>query len=557
MQGLCAARRLFSMRFISPAVAPAEGPHPARNAFFLLLGIIGVLFVTHAWVVDDAYITFRTIDNFVHGLGLRWNVDERVQVYTHPPWMLLFAAVYALTREAFYSVLAFSFLISAAALVVASSFLQREAAPWGRVVFIALLLASKAFLDFSSSGLENPLTNLLLALFFARFLASETAWERASARELAALFGLAALSFVNREDTLLFVAPACAHVLYVQLRAGRRGVIGAAALASVPAVAWLAFSLLYYGSIMPNTAYAKLIGPHIGYAERLHTGVGYFVDSLLIDPMTLPLCVAALVFAALGRPGRERPIGYGLIAYLSYVLVAGAIATHMSGRFFSSAAFLAAFLVAFRARRPAQWLPLVGFSLFVLAVSPCSPMRVGTPWYDRPHVTRRGDKVLDTRNYVLHEGAALLNYRVGVRLPYHAAYRAGEQFRDSPQRVSLGGPGALNMIGYSGYAAGPSKYIIDLLGLSDPLLARLPIARDAAWGPGHFSRSVPGGYVASIKSGSNCLEDPDLRTYYDVIRLITRAPLLSRERLAAIWRFNLGAYDHYVEAYARHAGLRW
>jgi len=43
-----------------------------------------IVFFRTAWVCGDAYITFRTIDNLVHGYGLRWNVDERVQAFTHP-----------------------------------------------------------------------------------------------------------------------------------------------------------------------------------------------------------------------------------------------------------------------------------------------------------------------------------------------------------------------------------------------------------------------------------------------------------------------------------------
>jgi hypothetical protein len=41
---------------------------------------------------DDAYITLRTVDNWVNGRGLVWNTAERVQTYTHPLWMLLLSA---------------------------------------------------------------------------------------------------------------------------------------------------------------------------------------------------------------------------------------------------------------------------------------------------------------------------------------------------------------------------------------------------------------------------------------------------------------------------------
>src|SRR5262245_6951278 len=110
----------------STDVAALAHPFPAgrqveasRWALFCLLPLFLVLQITHAWVVDDAYITLRTVDNFVHGRGLRWNVAERVQSYTHPLWMFALAGVYAVTREAFFSTLALSFVSSLLALVSA------------------------------------------------------------------------------------------------------------------------------------------------------------------------------------------------------------------------------------------------------------------------------------------------------------------------------------------------------------------------------------------------------------------------------------------------------
>ena len=52
-----------------------------------ILALFSILYLFSAWVADDAYITFRTIENFHHGYGLRWNTIERVQSYTHPLWM--------------------------------------------------------------------------------------------------------------------------------------------------------------------------------------------------------------------------------------------------------------------------------------------------------------------------------------------------------------------------------------------------------------------------------------------------------------------------------------
>ena len=62
---------------ISPRIAAASTTHRlivigGCLAFFLLL-------IRTAWLDDDAYITFRTVDNVLHGYGLRWNVLNRVQ----------------------------------------------------------------------------------------------------------------------------------------------------------------------------------------------------------------------------------------------------------------------------------------------------------------------------------------------------------------------------------------------------------------------------------------------------------------------------------------------
>ena len=44
-----------------------------------------------AWLGDDAFITLRSVENWVTGNGMRWNADERVQTFTHPLWMMLLA----------------------------------------------------------------------------------------------------------------------------------------------------------------------------------------------------------------------------------------------------------------------------------------------------------------------------------------------------------------------------------------------------------------------------------------------------------------------------------
>jgi len=80
----------------------------------LLLLAYAIVLVRTAWMCDDAFITLRTVDNFVQGYGLVWNVGERVQAYTHPLWMFLLSAFYAFTREPYFTTLAISMALSLA-----------------------------------------------------------------------------------------------------------------------------------------------------------------------------------------------------------------------------------------------------------------------------------------------------------------------------------------------------------------------------------------------------------------------------------------------------------
>jgi arabinofuranosyltransferase len=149
--------------------------------------------------------------------------------------------------------------------------------------------------------------------------------------------------------------------------------------------------------------------------------------------------------------------------------------------------------------------------------------------------------MIDTRQYAYREGAGLLSWAPGRRLPDHAWYHHGLRMRASPERVFVGVFGG-EPIGYAGFAAGPDKFIIDVVALGDPLLSRLPAIVPATrdeWKSGHFHRNVPAGYVESIIYDGNLIEDPVIHELYADVRLATRARLWSRQRLAAVVRLNL------------------
>jgi arabinofuranosyltransferase len=84
------------------------------SAIILALGVV----LRRAWVSDDAFITLRTVENFVDGLGLVYNIGERVQTYTHPLWLFLLSAIYPLKLEPLYIPILLSFIFTLGAFLI-------------------------------------------------------------------------------------------------------------------------------------------------------------------------------------------------------------------------------------------------------------------------------------------------------------------------------------------------------------------------------------------------------------------------------------------------------
>ena len=96
--------------------------HPEKNKnnkriLIFLIFIFVCLIIKSAWVCDDAYISFRTVYNFVNGYGLTWNIAERVQGFTHPLWLFVLSIFYFITREPFYTTVFVSLAFSIAAVI--------------------------------------------------------------------------------------------------------------------------------------------------------------------------------------------------------------------------------------------------------------------------------------------------------------------------------------------------------------------------------------------------------------------------------------------------------
>ncbi len=480
-----------------------------------------------AWVCDDAYITLRTVDNLLAGYGPRWNVVERVQVYTHPLWMLLLAGAVGATREYFVTTALLSCAVSLGAVFALAFGVART--PAAAVLAVLALTSSRAFVDYSSAGLENPLTHLLLAGFLLVFFG-----RGGGERRLLLLSLLASLLALSRPDALLLVGPA---LLAAARGVPRRRAAAVLALGMAPLLVWEAFSLVYYGFLFPNTAWAKL-ATGIERGALLAQGARYLANSLRTDPPTLALVALGAAAPAVVGPRRGLPVAAGALLYVAYVVSIGG--DFMSGRFLSAPLFAGVALLArvpWPAAAPRTW--ITGAALVAAAfLLPGAPARSGADYgADRGEREVELDAGIADERLHYYPWTGLLRRGAAWREPDHRWVRVGRHLRESDTRVARYG-----VIGFLGFHAGPRVHVVDHFALADPLLARLP-ARADDWRIGHFRRSVPEGYLEGVATGASRVRDPEVAALDEALRSITRGPLFSCARWKAIWDVHRGRYD--------------
>jgi arabinofuranosyltransferase len=533
------------------------GESRAANAplFWLTLAAGGWLvwvIVASAWQCDDAFIAFRTADNLWNGLGLVWNPGERVQSYTSPLWLGVAVLARGVTGELYFSML----VVSIGLAVAAAGGIAWRVAPDFATGALALLAlsCSAAFVDFATSGLEGPLLYLLLALLLAEARRPDSKTRVLRTASIACAVAL------TRLDAALVAAPLLLWVLARQRP--RREAFARALAGFAPLFAWECFSLVYYGSLVPNTAWAKL-NLQIDGSELAARGVLYLFDSLRHDPISLGLVAAGVIAALRKGTAADRWLAAGVALYLLYVVRIGG--DFMSGRFVAAPA-------------------LIGCGLLVSALPPLSMRRLRFEWPPPPALVRAGSVAAVVGALVLYglawpaspwwsgpdHGAGLARDEIvrksgiaderayyypttgllrvwqqrdqierrNLPVPPYRGAIAGRVFQKSPRRVKL-----MDEVGFFAYFAGPEKTVIDMWALSDPLLARLPYRPQPGWRPGHYPRRIPRGYPESIETGEMRIVDRDVAALYTALDRVSRGPLFARDRWREIWRLNTGYYD--------------
>lgn len=575
-------------------------------ALYALVSTFSLLiFLKNAWVAEDAFIILRSVDQFLLGHGFRWNPHERVQVYTSPLWYLLIIASTAFCKTLYLNLIGLSLLLHSALLIVMAVLIKNV---WRWIAATLLLTLSQAFFDFTASGLEYPLVYLLLAAFVLLYLRNQHIEDR----YWLALSG--GLALITRHDLLFILTPMVLHLVWsYHKQLTTRQQLTTAIIFIAPLSSWTLFSLIYYGLPFPNTAYAKLGISGVSRIERLERSWIYLSVSLQKDPIT-PLCIAfAILQGFCSRNIHYKISASSLLLAFLYITWIGAdymagrfyaplylvstlvlttccwkkpvlhrslaTATGLAAGYMifytieSNIEVIAAFITAraWPLPKPESFLvtlTIIGLALATLstlsqrasksiAVLFLALLSISTQLHDSPWQTSYRDwgknsdfdmwwnlNNVSRERYFIYHWTSLYAWRhrdTSKPFPDHPWCYEGQAMPD----IQI-----IGLVGITAYCMGPDKIAVDIKALTDPLLTRIPKAPEAKWLSGGVNRMVPAGYLASLQTGENRIEDPDLARYYEKLAILTQEePLFSTARIKTIVAFNLGFYEPWLAAY--------
>ena len=508
-------------------------------------GVAVALVVVWTWAADDAFITFRYLDNATHGHGLVFNRGERVQGFTHPAWLLSLLGPAALIGPFDAAMLVGIGCTVAMVLLVLRLGRRLALGPWALGGMLVALFASESFVAFQTSGLESSLAHLLTVALLSA--AHRVATER---RGGSLLLVLASLLILTRLDLVLVAAPlvlgAARDVggLRELLRTSRLGAMAGALLL----VGWLAFATLYYGFPLPNTFYAKTGGP-----LPLRRGFDYLVDFAFHETLTAILLVAGLWVTLRWRGGDlseerwVRRLGIAASVYIAYVVSVGG--DYMRGRFLvlphllTQVGLFTVLGLRGEARRVFPAVALLGLIAFAF-----------------------GSRAT---------GGSVINERAFH--PTSQIWHVGDgHVRPNPMHVQLPPDPTLGAtVMASAFTDDPRLRWIDGYGLTDAFIARCPISEEDPRA-GHAERRIPRAYFeargdvrllddgeARLRSGDPNLPAAiaelrggvrwpraELERRHEEIRLLTRGALFDPARLALIPRYTFGRAHVEVEGAA-------
>lgn len=440
----------------------------------IVVACYAVLAWNRRWIADDGLIVVRTVRQLLEGNGPVFNAFERAEASTSTLWTYLVALVTFISRQAPESVAIYTGMaLAVAAIPIACDATGRwqrargETAPLvpaGMLIFIGVV----PFWDFASSGLETGLCFAYLATCWWLLVDVER-------RTLAAVivFGLGPL--VRPDFAVVAVVFSLAAWLIVRPPWRRTLALLGAGLA-LP-LAYEIFRAGYYGTLVPLPALAKSAGAALwdrGFAYALDYQRPYrlWIPLLLLAPLlrTLPQdrirtaapAVAALVLTLfVVRVGGDFMHARLLLAPTLLLAMPFAVVpvARLTAPFIAGLVLWAVIIAAYRGtvRQNASTKNIVDErAAYVRWTKTRNPVD-GSAFFnaDRPASTTAVESIQRGEKILLSEGGA--------------SVATSPAYRDTPLVFVAG------RLGTGGVIAPLDGIVVDILGLANPLGARITV----------------------------------------------------------------------------------
>lgn len=470
---------------------PSVPRYPFRQWVVLAFGML--IFARTQWISDDGYIYLTYVDNVVrHANGPVFNPGEYVEGFTSVAWLLLLTGARALSSAlgvgltlrqiALALALTLGLLSLWTVLRTNRTVVARHEAELSRfdlALPLLFLVGTRAVQQYATSGLETPLV-ILYCVFVGRYflLANAGTWAPAL---------LAGLGPLIRPDLALLSVSVLAHHFFL---VDRREAWRAFALAMVPNLLVLVGRVKLYASLLPNTYFAKTGIDH-PFAQGL-----YYLYDLTYAYGIQWIALVALVGTIARFRGETRVLAARLFLFIGAAIYVGYVVSiggdFMHGRFwlpvivlvYLSLAGLEAPLLAavFRGMSPRRvsagmW-ALTGILLSIVLYQ--RPIEDTMNPDDDAQFHGISDQV--KAYYLGNENLHRWNGK-NEHVWAERGRRLAELSRALGEEVGTTA-GGIGQLGFYGQQDGGSVYVFDLLGLTQPVPARID-ADDSARRIGH------------------------------------------------------------------------
>lgn len=458
------------------------------------------------WITEDAFISFRSVENVVQGCGPVFNCGTRVESYTHPLWLGVLVVLRLISgRDLLPLVSAITgILFTVGGFLLIRRAHERFTPPrtQGMVpVGYAMMACLPVLWDFASSGLETGLSfgwigavTWILSASAREGLSPTKTEERGVSKASSAYFFILGLGPIIRPDLAVVSAISLGVIGWrYRLFKSPLGPLKMAISGGALPIGYQIFRMGYFALLYPNTALAKE-----GFLARWDQGWLYLWNLvttyyLLFPPIIALFCLGMAIRHKVANPGCRALASLsvaGLCYGLAIVRIGG---DFMHGRMLLPAVMLIGASLAWvripKHRLLHRWVTVAlgAWCVFVVlfATSP-----------DRGQIGKHG--IVDERWYYTH----IATIRRPLSLAdfnHNPLYRQGLIFKKTTQE----GASAVYFgnIGISGMVAGLKTVIIDPMGLNDYLSSHIRLTTRGR--PGHekfasaawFLARYPQGYV--------------------------------------------------------------